>query len=110
MAGHKLMIATRDSTDAPLFVLGGLYATLAQLRNQHPRFGQGVKGFAHRYSTALADVAISDYLTEGVFPVMLREDPRYFRRGRESGSSMPHRIGYAVSPGLAGLPARSLQT
>jgi hypothetical protein len=32
-------------------------------------------------------------MTEGVFPTLLHEDPRYFRRGEGSGWS---RLGYAV--------------
>jgi len=36
---------------------------------------------------------IGDYMTEAVFPTILHQDPRYFRRGTGSGWS---RLGYAV--------------
>ena len=96
-ASRKLAIATRDATDAPVFLIGGLYAVLGQWRNQHPAFGQGVKGLFHRYATSYADQAAGTYLTEGILPVLTREDPRYFRRGKELGGSVPRRVGYAVS-------------
>lgn len=84
-AKQKLTIATKDTIDYPLFLLGGAMAGLAQISDQHPTFGQGVKGFAHRYGTAYADQAIGNYLTEGVLPVLFHEDPRFFRRTSARG-------------------------
>lgn len=84
---QKLVIATKDTVDYPLFLLGGGLAALAQLSDQHPQFGQGVKGFFHRYATAYADQAIGNYMTEGVLPILFREDPRYFRRGKGRGGN-----------------------
>ena len=39
------------------------------------------------------DWLIGDYMTEGVFPTLLHQDPRYFRRSTGSGWS---RLGYAM--------------
>jgi hypothetical protein len=78
---RKITIATKDTIDYPLFVLGAGLAGIAQLADEHPDFGQGVAGFAHRYGTAYADQAIGNYMTEGILPVLFHEDPRYFRRG-----------------------------
>jgi hypothetical protein len=80
-AKQKLTIATKDTIDGPSYVLAGLFAGLYQLENQNPSFGQGVKGYAHRYVTAIADQDIGNYMTEGFLPVLLKEDPRFFRRG-----------------------------
>ena len=85
-AKQKLTIATKDTLDYPLFALGAGFAGLAQLANQHPDFGQGTKGYAHRYATAYADQFTGNYLTEGFLPVLFHEDPRYFRRGAGRGS------------------------
>ncbi len=95
-AHQKLVIATKDTLDYPLFLLGGAFAGLAQITNEHPDFGQGVKGFAHRYVTAYADQAVGNYLTEGFLPVLFHEDPRYFRRGRDRGGIWS-RTGYAAT-------------
>jgi hypothetical protein len=95
-AHQKLVIATKDTLDYPLFLLGGAFAGLAQITDQHPDFGQGVKGFAHRYVTAYADQAVGNYMTEGLLPILFREDPRYFRRGRDRGGVWS-RAGYAAT-------------
>jgi hypothetical protein len=81
---RKLWIATKDSTDGPIFLNALFLASIAQGDDSHPAFGQGTIGFGHRYATGLADQLIGNYLTEGIFPVLLREDPRYFRRGHGS--------------------------
>jgi hypothetical protein len=83
-AKQKLTIATKDTIDGPSYVLAGLFSGLYQLENQNPSFGQGLKGYAHRYVTAIADQDIGNYMTEGFIPVLLHEDPRYFRRGTGS--------------------------
>jgi len=80
-AKQKLTIATKDTIDGPSYVLAGLFSGLYQLENQNPSFGQGLKGYAHRYVCAIADQDIGNYMTEGIFPVLLKEDPRFFRRG-----------------------------
>jgi len=95
-AHRKLAIATKDTLDYPLVALGGALAGLAQLSDQHPNFGQGVKGFAHRFGTSYADQASGNYLTEGLLPILFHEDPRYFRRGSGHGGVWS-RAGYAAT-------------
>lgn len=91
---EKLVIASKDSFDYPLIALGAVFAGLGQLSNQDPSFGQGMKGFGHRLLTNYADQATGNLFTEGVFPVMLHEDPRYFRLGK---GSKWRRTGYALT-------------
>ncbi|MEP7352040.1 MAG: hypothetical protein ABI824_02290 [Acidobacteriota bacterium] len=86
-AKKKYYIGYKDSTDYPLFVLGGVLAGFGQLVNQHPDFHQGLKGYAHRYVTSTADQLIGNMLTESIMPSLLRQDPRYFRMGEGSGKS-----------------------
>ncbi len=93
-AGQKLTIASKDSFDYPLVALSGVFAGVGQLTNQQPSFGQGLEGFGHRLATNYADQAMGSLFTEGLFPVMLHEDPRYFRRGT---GSLGSRLGYAVT-------------
>jgi hypothetical protein len=93
-AKHKYYIAMKDSFDYPVYYLSAAFAGLYQLENQNPSFGQGLKGYAHRYATAYADQAIGNILAEGFYPVLLREDNRYFRRG--SGPT-GRRISYALT-------------
>jgi hypothetical protein len=81
---QKFTIATKDTIDYPLFLLGGAFAGIAQLADEHPLFGQGVAGYAHRYATAYADQFIGNYFTEGILPILFHEDPRYFRKAQGS--------------------------
>jgi hypothetical protein len=91
---QKLAIASKDSFDYPLILLGGAYAGLTQLAKSDPSFGQGLKGYAHRLLTNSSDQALGNIFAEGLFPVMLHEDPRYFRLG--TGGTR-HRATYALT-------------
>jgi hypothetical protein len=78
---QKFTIAAKDSFDYPLLGLAAVIAAEGQATNAHPEFGQGWAGYGRRVGTSYADQAIGNMMTEGIFPSMLREDPRYFRRG-----------------------------
>jgi hypothetical protein len=90
---EKFHIATLDSFDRGTVALGVLFGAEAGLTNANRSFGQGVGGYAHCFATSYADYVIGDYMTEAVFPTILHQDPRYFRRGTGGGWS---RLGYAV--------------
>jgi hypothetical protein len=93
-AKQKITIAFKDSFDIPVYPTAGLFAALYQIENQNPSFGQGMAGYAKRFATAYGDQMIGNMMTEGFFPAVLHEDPRYFRLG-EGG--MRHRTFYALS-------------
>lgn len=93
-AREKLTIASKDSFDYPLVILAGALAGLGQLTDQSPSFGQGLKGYGHRLITNYADQAMGNMFTEGLFPVVLHEDPRYFRRG---SGTIKSRAAYAFT-------------
>jgi hypothetical protein len=80
-AKQKLTIASKDSFDYPLVGLAAFLAAYGQLTNENPSFGQGWAGYGRRVGVEYADQAIGNMMTEGFFPIMLHEDPRYFRRG-----------------------------
>ena len=93
-ARKKLTIAARDSFDYPTVLLSAAVAGIGQWSNSNPSFGQGAQGYGRRFITSYGDQAIGNMLTEGVYPVLLHEDPRYFRKG--TGSTW-RRLGYAVT-------------
>ena len=93
---QKLTIATKDTVDYPLILLGGGFAGLSQLTDQHSNFGEGLKGFSLRWATAYSDQAAGNLLTEGFLPILFHEDPRYFRVGASYGGPWK-RTGYAAS-------------
>lgn len=90
---EKLTIATKDAFDRGTFILAALFAGEGQLRNSDPSFGQGAAGYGRYLGTAYADFVIGDYMTEGFYPVLLHQDPRYFRDGTGSTRS---RLFYAM--------------
>lgn len=93
-AKQKMQIALKDSFDYPLIFLGAGYALLYQAEDSHPQFGQGVKGYFRRFGTSYADQVDGNMLTEGIMPVLLREDPRYFRLAQ---GSIKRRTWYALT-------------
>jgi hypothetical protein len=86
-ASAKFKIATEDAFDRGTFALAALFAGYGQLTNSDPSFGQGVAGYARYFGTSYGDFMIGDYMTEAIFPSMLHQDPRFFRRGRGGGWS-----------------------
>ncbi|HUE02734.1 MAG TPA: hypothetical protein VMR62_24425 [Bryobacteraceae bacterium] len=95
-AKQKILIGLKDSFDWPVYLTGGAFAALYQIENQNPSFGQGMKGYARRYGTALGDQIIGNMMTESFFPSLLHQDPRYFRLGSGRGGVM-HRTLYAAT-------------
>lgn len=92
-AGQKFKMASQDAFDRGTFLLAAASAGEAQLSKSNPSFGDGMGAYGHYYATAFADWSIGDYMTEAVFPTLLHQDPRYFRKGTGSAKS---RLGYAI--------------
>ena len=92
-APTKVHLAAEDAFDRGTFILAGLFAAQAQWTQTAPSFGHGVPAYGRYYSAALTDLVVGDFMTEAIYPVVLRHDPRYFRRG--TGPAWT-RLGYAV--------------
>jgi hypothetical protein len=90
---EKFKIAARDSFDPGTFLLAGAFAGINQATNAIPSYGQGMAGYGRYYGATYGDFMIGNFMTEGVYPTLLHQDPRYFRRGTGSGWS---RLGYAM--------------
>jgi hypothetical protein len=91
---EKFKIAAQDSFDWGALLLAGAFAGKGQWSNTNPSFGQGAAGYARYLGTGYADVVIGNMMTVGVYPSLLCQDPRYFRRGTGSAWS---RLGYAMA-------------
>jgi hypothetical protein len=82
MTSHqKLSLAAKDTFDWPTFIVTGGFASIYQAEKQNPAFGMGLQGYAKRYTAALGDQMIGNMMTEGFMPVLLHQDPRFFRSG-----------------------------
>ena len=93
-AKQKLTIGFKDSFDWPVYPTAALFASLYQLEDQNPSFGQGMKGYGKRFVTAYADQLSGNMLTESFVPILTHEDPRYFRLGEGTKKG---RMWYALS-------------
>ncbi len=90
---QKFKVASQDAFDRGTVALAMVFAGEAQLTKADPSFGQGGAGYGRYFGTAYGDYLIGDFMTEGIYPTLLHQDPRYFRKGTGSGWS---RFGYAV--------------
>jgi hypothetical protein len=92
-AKQKFKLGAEDAFDTYTFPLAGVVAGIAQADNDDASWGQGLKGFGLRYAAAYADTVDGSFMTTGVFPTLLHEDPRYFRKGT---GGFWRRSGFAV--------------
>ncbi len=91
---QKLQIALRTATDPVAFGIAGFDAGLSQAENDFAGYGQGAQGYAKRFGASYADNFDGTLLGNAIFPILLKQDPRYFRRGTGSFTS---RFLYSVS-------------
>jgi hypothetical protein len=91
---EKFAISAKGSFDPYEFTVVGIVAGIRQAENSSPGFGQGAEGYAKRYGAAFADQVDGNVMVGGLFPTILKLDPRYFQLGRGSFS---HRFEYAIS-------------
>jgi len=89
---EKFNIAAQDAFDRGTVVLAAAFAGESQLTSAERSFGQGAAGYGRYFATSYAGYVIGDYMTEGVFPTLLHQDPRYFRKGTGKGLA---RLGYS---------------
>jgi hypothetical protein len=71
-----------------------IQASIQQASGAQSGYGQGVMGYSKRYGADFADAFTNELFTVGVFPTLLHEDPRYFRKGTGGGLG---RTAYAIS-------------
>src|SRR5271169_4179747 len=91
---EKMKVALDDSFDPSAFLVAGIFAGLSMTQKQYSSFGTGAQGFGKYYGGAFADQAIGNIMSEGLFPVALHQDPRYFVKGT---GGFWRRTGYAIS-------------
>jgi hypothetical protein len=85
--GEKMRLALHSAIDpfyiAYAFVVGGGYGELV---DSHPGFGWGPPGYFKRVGASYADNVNGAIIGNALLPIVLHQDPRYFRKG--SGSVM----------------------
>jgi hypothetical protein len=91
--GEKFHLFIKSAFDPAELATVGLQAGLSQAEDEFPEYGQGAAGYGKRYGATLADEVSSGFWVNYFYPVLLKEDPRYFRLGE---GTIKHRIKYAL--------------
>ncbi len=88
----KLMI--EDSFDYSNFIYVGILSGISQGEGSIPEFHSGGPAYARYYWHSFADTLDGNLMTEFIYPVATREDPRYYTMGR---GGFLKRTGYSFS-------------
>jgi hypothetical protein len=91
--GQKFHLALADVFDPFDVSSSAIEAGLEQQQGEFPEYGPGWIGFAKRFGAAYADDGDGEILSEGVFPSLLHQDPRYFRLGH---GAVSRRVAYSL--------------
>jgi hypothetical protein len=108
---QKFQLMFKSSTDPFVFALVGVIAGIGQARDTNSGtkivtnpdgtqstvrwgFGQGAAGYFKRLGAGYADTVDGNFWGNAVLPVLLKEDPRYYRMGT---GSFARRFGYSAT-------------
>jgi hypothetical protein len=90
---QKFQLAFKSATDPVTFVIAGVDAGISQWQNDYAGYGQGAQGYFKRWGASYADTFDGDMLGNALFPVLLHQDPRYFRKGT---GTIKSRLWYSI--------------
>ena len=93
----KFHLFVSGTLDPFPFAVYAIQAGVEQASDSHSGYAQGATGYARRFGAALGDGTSARFFSTYAFPSLLHQDPRYFRKGKGSGSS---RVGYSISRGF----------
>jgi hypothetical protein len=108
---QKFHLMFKSSTDPFVFALVGVIAGIGQARDTNSGtkivtnpdgtqstvrwgFGQGASGYFKRLGAGYADTVDGNFWGNAVLPVLLKEDPRYYRMG---SGSFARRFAYSAT-------------
>jgi|GEM_PF-1182491 len=91
---QKLRLAMHTNLDSVTFVASALTAGYGEIQDQFTGYGWGAEGYAKRFGAAYADNFDGVFWGNAVLPIVLHQDPRYFRLGT---GTFKHRFLYSIS-------------
>ncbi len=91
---QKFELSLHSALDPVQFGIAGVDAGISQAFNDFKGYGQGAQGYFKRWGASYADNFDGAIFGGAVFPILLHQDPRYFRKGTGSFSN---RLWYAIS-------------
>ncbi len=78
-ATRKLYFAGREQLAPVVFLPAIVSAGYEHLADANPHYGSDGNGFAERFGAAMLRQATDRLTGDGLFPALLRQDPRYYR-------------------------------
>ncbi len=90
---QKFALAFKGATDPVTFLIAGADAGVSQWEDDYQGYGQGAAGYFKRWGASYADTFDGAMLGNALFPSLLHQDPRYFRKGT---GSIKSRLWYSV--------------
>ena len=97
--GQKFHLFAKSAVDPFVWVAAGFQAGLSQATDGFHDYGQGAEGYGKRYGAAMADATSSNFFSNFFYPVLLKQDPRYWRLGQ---GTTGHRIAGALEQVVVG--------
>jgi hypothetical protein len=91
---EKFIIAGKNSFDYSSFVIAGIQSGISMATNSYPEFHQGAAGFGRYYYHTLLDTADSNFMVAGLWPIVFRQDNRFYTLGHGNAGK---RALYAVT-------------
>src|SRR5579883_3360784 len=78
---QKFHLFWKSSTDPFIFATSAIVAGIGQANDNFPGYGQGAEGYFKRFGASYADTFDGNLWGNAILPIVLHEDPRYFRKG-----------------------------
>jgi hypothetical protein len=91
---QKFKLAWKTVIDPFTVVFVAGVAGVEQAQNHFRGYGQGAQGYGKRFGAGYADTLTGTFIGGAILPSLLKQDPRYFYRGR---GSTPSRFLYAIA-------------
>lgn len=90
---EKFGLAFKSSIDFGTILVAAADAAYNEWTDSFPEYGQGMKGYAKYLGASYADTFDGTMLGNALFPILLKQDPRFYRKGTGSFTS---RLLYAI--------------
>jgi Carboxypeptidase regulatory-like domain len=91
---QKFTLALKTLVDPFTFAVVAGAAGVQQAQNHFREYGQGTQGYAKRFGAGYADTVTGTLIGSAILPSLLKQDPRYFYKGK---GSTPSRFLYAIA-------------
>jgi hypothetical protein len=82
--GQKFDLMIRAYATPFPYLSAGFQAGISQASNSFEGYGQGASGYGKRFGSAFVDGFDSGFFSNYIYPVLFKQDPRYFRLGNSS--------------------------